>query len=183
MKIRVSLLRASMLAVVAGVAFLPVVASALSATYVWVPNPGSGGSGTIVLNDPNITNPASFGFPGAIVDDDSVVSLSFTFPVSGLTFTLADFNLQNVANNTAIGGAGWTASGGQLTTTFQFSGNSPTIQYLRVASSGGPSLNDLGLLPSGPQEAHQGVWALIPEPSTALLLSGGLAVIGGRRKG
>jgi len=145
-------------------------ALALTVTYAWVANPGSGGSGAIIINDANISDPANFGFPGTIVDDDSLVSLSFTFPNNGLTFDLSDFNVNNVANDTAVGATGWTAAGGILTNIFQFKGlgqslRDEDVQTIRVsqgATSNG--LNDLNPIFNGPLvfEQHQGHWELVP---------------------
>ncbi len=137
-------------------------ALALTVTYAWVANPGSGGSGAIIINDANISDPENFGSPGTIVDDDSLVSLSFTFPINGLTFDLSDFD------SNLVGATGWTAFGGILTNVFQFKGLSLVdegINSIRV-SQGDESngLNDLIPAHLSPLvfEQHRGHWEIVP---------------------
>ncbi|MEM7409980.1 MAG: PEP-CTERM sorting domain-containing protein [Myxococcota bacterium] len=156
---------------------------ALQATYVWEPDAGFAGSGTLVLDDPNITDAANFGFPGAIVDDDSLVSLAFSFPANAETFDLAAFDLQNVANDLAVGAGGWSASGGVLTNVFLFSGDDPMggIQLVRLGSDGPAAFADLSLV-SGGFEEHRGRWRLVPEPSTGALFALGLGFLATRRR-
>jgi hypothetical protein len=159
-------------------------------TYGWVPDPGSSGSGVLVIDDPAIHNDVrNFGSPGTIIPATSLVALSYTYPESGLTFNLSDFNEQNTDLGNAVGPDGWTASGGEITNIFDFIGRSTAlgnlgIQKIRVSQGGNPvnGLNDLLELFENEQgmemESQTGHWEFVssvPEPSSALLIGMGLA--------
>jgi hypothetical protein len=105
-------------------------ALAATVTYNWVPDTGSGGTGTMVITDPGIVDPANFGSRAAqpFVPDASLVSLTFTYPANGLTFFLSDYNV------TPFNPTGWTAVGGILQSFFERKGQSLDLRSLGVAS-------------------------------------------------
>lgn len=126
-------------------------ALALTVNYGWVPDAGSSGSGTMVIDDVNITDGENFGSPGAVVNGTSLISLAFTFSVNGLTFNLSDFNENNTDLGNAVGSAGWTALNGEISNVFQFVGRSQALKDLgvrRIRVSQGATINGLNdLLP------------------------------------
>jgi hypothetical protein len=122
-------------------------ALAATVTYDWVPDPGSGGTGSMVITDAGIVDPANFGSRAAqpFVPDASLVSLTFTYPKNGLTFFLSDYNVA------PYNPTGWTAVGGILQSFFERKGQSLDLRSLGVASitvSQGVTANGLnGLRP------------------------------------
>lgn len=159
-------------------------ASAMTVVYSWTPDPGQGGSGSLTIDSPSITDPANFSgiAPGALV---------------GLTYTWnngATINLSSVLTNNATG---WTACAGTLITGFQITANSVpatagTFSLSNSAGScfpgptvlAGPGFNATNSVLYG-AEGNAGHWtfsAVVPVPAAAWLMLSGVAALGGLRR-
>ncbi|MEZ5562401.1 MAG: hypothetical protein R3F27_05530 [Gammaproteobacteria bacterium] len=156
-------------------------ASAMTVVYDWTPYPGQGGSGSLTLSDPGITNATDF----SAVPASALTALSYTWD-NGATINLGSV----LTNHTP----GWTACGGLLISGFQITAASvpstPGIFSLTnfpgVCRPGpdpvaGPGWNFTISLADG-VESNWGNWsyshtlvsAVVPVPAAAWLFGSGL---------
>jgi hypothetical protein len=168
-------------------------ASAMTVVYNWVPDPGQGGSGSLTISDPNITDPANFGVlavpAGPSVPTSALIGLNFTWN-NGANITLA-----SVVTNSA---PSWSACQGYLITGFQITANSSNGHsgtYSLANSQGscfsftpfvlpGPASNGTNSVFYG-AESQAGHWQLgspVPIPAAAWLLGSALAALAGVRR-
>lgn len=134
-------------------------------TYLWVPQSGSGGFGSITLDSALIVNPANFsniGFP-------ALTSLDYTFS-NGVTIHKGDIQF--------FQGFPFSASGGQLTNNFQFSTNTISLSF-NLSSNAGISANQI--VTPGPAATDAGNWRLapaaVPLPAALPLFAVGTAAL------
>ena len=162
--LKLSLAAAAILA--AGFTALP--AAAETATYTWVNNPGSDGSGSITFSSALITDPANFmNLPASALTG---LSYTFTSGANARTITLSDITFSQLP-------FGFDASNGKLAPNTQFSGSDFPTNSFSLQWAGYPALSKNSLVAPF-SDVDVGYWQItpVPEPGGALLL--GLGAVG-----
>jgi hypothetical protein len=140
-------------------------------SYDWVPQPGSAGAGFLTLDSPLIADPSNFSGVGFA----ALSALNYTFG-NGASIQKGDIQF--------FQGFPFSAAGGQLTNSFQFSTNTVALSF-SLASNAGISSNQI--VTPGPAITDAGNWRLAAAPAAVplpaalpLFASGILAVFGWR---
>lgn len=175
--------RLALPAILAGLLSAP--ATAMTVIYGWAPDPGQGGTGTLTLSNPGITDPMNF----AAAPVGSLTGMTYQWN-NGATI-----NLGSVLTNNA---PSWTACNGYLITGFQITASAvpPTSGTFSLANAAGSCLPGPVALP-GPgynstnsvrygAEGDSGHWVfqstVVPVPAAGWLLASACAVLMGSRR-
>lgn len=168
-----------------GLGLLSAPASAITVVYAWTPDAGQGGTGSLTLSSPSISDPANF----TAIAASSLTGLSYQWN-NGATIDLTSVLTNNAAS--------WTACAGYLITGFQITAKSvpPTSGTFSLQNSAGscyagpvvvpgPGYNATNSVLYG-AEGNSGHWtfsAVVPLPAGVwLFTSACVALVGMSRR-
>ncbi|MBW7930745.1 MAG: VPLPA-CTERM sorting domain-containing protein [Gammaproteobacteria bacterium] len=152
-------------------------ASAMTVVYGWSPEFNSGGTGTLTISDPGITDPANF----SGISESALVDLSYQWN-HGATLDFASIETINLSG-------GWEACNGTLISPAVISGHSGTTSLQISASTCDWSVLSINAATAPTSESNWGYWTyshtVVPVPAAVWLLGsalGGLGMIRRRQK-
>ncbi|QOJ31028.1 MAG: VPLPA-CTERM sorting domain-containing protein [Gammaproteobacteria bacterium] len=160
-------------------------AVAMTVIYAWTPDTGQGGTGTLTLSSPGISDPANF---------SAIAASSLT----GMTYQWNNGALINLGSILTNNAPSWTACNGYLITGFQITAKSvpPTSGTFSLMNSAGsclagpvalpgPGYNATNSVMYGP-EGNSGHWTfqstVVPVPAAGWLLASACAALAGARR-